>query len=177
EAMLRTAAAGAEAPGRAAGAGRWLARALWHRGQLDAARSAAGDASPALLSRILLAMGQIEAAAHAAQRALLDAAPGDADAACEASLASAWVQAALGDEAGVRHHAAAAARAAAHARRPALRLIAAAETLGCLEDCGVVPAPETRDRLLRASSRLPPLAAACVRVALRPPPHRDPAPV
>src|SRR5262249_61153546 len=101
--------------------------------------------------------------------ALLDAARGGAGGGCEASLAWAWVQAALGDEAGVRHHAAAAARAVAHARRPALRLIAAAETLGCLEDCGVVPAPETRDRLLRASSRLPPLAAACVRVALRRP--------
>ena len=173
EAMLRTAAAAADGSARAADVRHWLARTLWHRGQLDAAQAAAGDGSPALLARILLSMGHVEAAAHAAHRALLDAAPGDHEAACHARLASAYVQAALGDEAGVRHHASAAVRAARHAAKPTLKLIATADTLGCLDDCGVAVSAAARDRLLKASSRLPPLTAARVRVALHRPREGD----
>jgi len=172
EATLRTAAADASVAG-AAGARYWLARTLWHRGRLDAAQAAAGDASPSLLSNILLSMGQIEAAAHAAQRALLEAAAGDGESICEARLASAHVQAAVGDAAGVRHHAEAAARAARLTRSPTLRLIVAADALGCLEDCGVSPPAAARDRLLRASTRVPPLAAARIRVALHRPRDGD----
>jgi transcriptional regulator with AAA-type ATPase domain/tetratricopeptide (TPR) repeat protein len=173
EGMLRTAMAAAGATGSAANVRHWLARTLWHRGQLDAAQAAAGDASSALLSRILLSRGYVEAAAHAAHRALLDAAPDDHEVATDARLASVYVQAALGDAAGVRHHAAAAVRAARRARNPALRLIADADTMGCLEDCGVAPSSAARERLLRASLRLAPLAAARVRVAVHRPHEGD----
>jgi DNA-binding NtrC family response regulator/tetratricopeptide (TPR) repeat protein len=169
EATLRTAVAGAPAFPAARS---WLGRTLWHRGQFDAAQAAA-DGSPALLSRILLSTGQIEAAAQAAQRALLDAADTDFEASCDAHLMCARVKAAIGDVAGVRHHAARAAQAARDARHPALRLVTAAEILGSLEDCGIAPLPAARERLLRAAGRLPALAAATVRVALRRPRPED----
>ena len=124
EALLRTALAAAIDEDRAAPVRRWLARTLWHRGLLDAAR-AAGEDAPAVLSRILLSLGEIEAAARAAHRALLDAGPGDPDAACEAHVASMYVQAAVGDAAGVRHHGLAARGAAARGRSPVTRLVAA----------------------------------------------------
>ena len=172
EALLRTALAAASDDERRASIQSSLARTLCHRGQIDAAR-AAGEGAPAVLSRVLLAAGDVEAAARAANRALLDAAPDDPEAACDARLASMHVQAAVGDAAGVRHHGQAAYAAARRTRSPLLRLVAAAETIGCLEDCGVLPSADARDRLLRASLRLPRLAAARVRVALRRPADGD----
>ena len=172
EAMLRTALAAAGAEDRAAGVRTWLARTLWHRGLLDAAQ-AVGERAPAVLSRILLSLGELEAAARSAHRALLEADAGDPESACEAHLASMYVQAAVGDAAGVRHHGLAARGAAARTRSPVLRLVAAADLMGCLEECGVTPAAPGRDRLVRAALRLPRLAAARVRVALHRPADGD----
>jgi DNA-binding NtrC family response regulator len=145
---------------------RWLAETLMLRGRFDAAEELLGRDDAARLSVIKRLKGDLPGAAQAAARALASAADLDARDASRAYLAAAHAHAALGDRDGVHRHAAAARRAARDARIPALRLVAEAETLACLELCGVAPAAAARDRLLRAAAKLPRLAAARIRTAL-----------
>jgi transcriptional regulator with AAA-type ATPase domain len=171
EAAFRTAAS---AEGERAGklASVWLGRVLWHRGQLDDARIAVGGGHPALQSRILLSMGQLEAAAHAARDAVA-ASESDAALACEAHLAAAYVHAAMGDADAVRRDTEGASRAARQTKNPVLRLTTAADAVACLGRCGIAASPATTRRLLRAANRLPPRAAALIRTALRHPTSTD----
>jgi DNA-binding NtrC family response regulator len=145
----------------------WLARTLWRRGRLDAARAAVGESCPALLSRILLALGSVEAAAAAAKTAIGGVGDRVDENACQAHVATAHVHAAMRDAAGVRRHMEAAIHVARAMRHPVLQLQLLAEKVGCLERCGEATPGRTRDRLLRAAARLPPLAAATVRAALQ----------
>jgi DNA-binding NtrC family response regulator/tetratricopeptide (TPR) repeat protein len=161
EAVFRTAAAADEGTFAKV----WLARALWRRGDLDGARAAVGDAAPALLARILLAMGQVEDAATAVQLAL--ASPAADEAICDAHVAAAHLHAATRDEAGVRRDIDTAIRAARADRRPALGIVIAAEGIACLERCGAPPSSRERERLLRAAAHLPPLASMTVRGLLQ----------
>jgi two-component system, NtrC family, response regulator HydG len=161
EAAFRTAAA-AHAPG----AGVWLARTLWRRGDASAALAAAGDDCPAVRSRILLSAGRVEEAATAAREALA-LTEVTADGRCEAHVAAAYVHAAARDAEGVRRHMDEAMRAAADTRHPARRFEIAAERWTCLERCGVATPVKVRDRLLRVAARLPPRAGAVVRAALK----------
>ena len=165
EAALRTAVLGVEG-GDAAQcleAHRGLALALFLRGRLDAAEEALGARDPALLSQILRAKGDLGAAAHAAARAINESPETDPIRQCEAHLASMRVHAALGHMDEVRRHAQAASHASRRSRVPALRLRAAAEAISC----DVAATPAARRRLVSAARRLPPLAAARVRAALR----------
>jgi hypothetical protein len=116
---------------------------------------------------VLRLKGDLAGAAHAAARAIHDAPVTDAVETCEAHLAAAGVHAALGQEADVRSHARTALDLARRSRLPALRIRAAAEIAGSLEQCGVPASGTTRHRLLSAARRLPPLTAARVRAALR----------
>jgi predicted ATP-dependent protease len=144
----------------------WLAETLTLRGRFDAAEEVLGRDDAARLAAIKRLKGDIAGAAQAAARALATAPVLDARDACRAYLAAAHAHAALGDRDGVHRHAAAARRAARDARIPALRLVAEAESLACLELCGVAPPAPARNRLLRAAAKLPPLAAARIRTAL-----------
>ena len=173
EAAFRTAAAGSDGARQPVQARIWLAKTLWYRGQPEAARVTLADACPALLSRVLLSMGQTEAAGQAAREALAAGADDDPAHACEARLAAARVQAVMGEAALVSQHVDEAARLARAARNPALRLLVAAERVGCLDRCGVSSPPAVRDRLVRAASRLPPLAAAEIRLAVQRPTRAD----
>jgi hypothetical protein len=119
------------------------------------------------------AEGDLAGAAHAATQAIRDTEKrDDPSAACEAHLAAAHVEAALGHADHVRRHANAAQAAARRARVPALRSGRPPKG-ACLEQCGIPSSGGARDRLLRAATRLPPLAAARVRSALRRPEEED----
>jgi DNA-binding NtrC family response regulator/tetratricopeptide (TPR) repeat protein len=167
EAAFRTAAL-VESPGAAtADARRGLALVLCLRGRFDAAEEALGPHGAAILSLILRLKGDLTGAAHAAARALRDAPEDDPAARCEAHLAAVHVHAALGQVEQVREHARGATEAVRQAGAPALRLRAAAEGMACLEQSGVPAGTAARRRLLSAATRLPPLAAARVRAALR----------
>ena len=169
EAAFRTAAAAEDG-----GVARvWLARTLWRRGDLDAARAAAGEVDLALLARIHLDLGQAEAAAAAARGAIDRAAQGPPDASCEAHLAAAHVHGLLRDADGVRRHMDEALRSARRARDPSRRLEVVAEGWGSLARCGVAVPSRVRDRLLHAAARLPPLAARTIRAALQQPAEAD----
>src|SRR5262249_40110316 len=143
-----------------------LAEVLSLRGRLDAAEAVLDDRSAVMLAMIRWLKGDLSGAAHAATRGLRDAAPRHPSDECLANLAAAHVQAALGQAGEVRGHVRAAETAARRARQPALRLRAAAEGGACLQQCGVPSSRAARRRLIRAASRLPPLAAARVRVPL-----------
>ena len=166
EAAFRTACLGDRSPQFAAR--RWLAETLVLRGRVEAAEEALGDADPAMSSTIARLQGDLASAARAAPRALAanPEAERDATSGCVAHLAMTHVQAAIGSIDAVRRHGAAAEACARRSRSPALRLRAAAEVLACLEQCGAKH-PAVRGRLLRAANRLPPLAAARIRTALR----------
>jgi DNA-binding NtrC family response regulator/tetratricopeptide (TPR) repeat protein len=165
EGAFRTAAAAGED-----GVARvWLARTLWLAGRHDVARAAVGDACPALLSRILLAAGDLTQAAAAARAAVARECE-SVDGACEAHVAAAHVHAAMADADGVRRHVREASRLARQVRRPALHLQVEAEGMACLDRCGVSVPAAARARLLRAASRVPPLVAGAIRAALAPPP-------
>ena len=167
EAAFRTAAL-VDCPGvLAADARRGLALVLCLRGRFDAAEEALGPHGAALLSTILRLKGDLTGAAHAVARALRETPDRDAAALCEAHLAAVHLHAALGQAEHVREHALHATEAVRGSRVPALRLRAAAEVMACLEQSGVPAVPAARRRLLSAAARLPPLAAARVRAALR----------
>jgi transcriptional regulator with AAA-type ATPase domain len=110
----------------------------------------------------------VAAAAAAAQDAVAREGLGP-QAACDAHVAAACVHAALRDPDGVRRHIDEAMRAAQVTRHPARRFEVAAEKWGCLQRCGIPPAPRVRERLLRVAARLPPLAAMTIRQALQQP--------
>ena len=173
EAAFRTAVAAA--PGTAGGAGVWLARVLWRRGDAVAALAAVGDADPALRARVLLTAGRIEEAAEAARDSIgrSDAPPAER---CAAHVAAAHVHAAARDAEGVRRHMDEAMRAATRTRHSALRFEVAAERWACLERCGVAIPVKARGRLLRVATRLPPRAANAVRAALKQEPDGAPTP-
>jgi DNA-binding NtrC family response regulator/tetratricopeptide (TPR) repeat protein len=175
EAALRTASLADEDAHAGGGleAQRWLALVLCLSGRLEAAEETLGLRGGALLSVVRRLKGDLAGAARAAMQAINDATDEDAAGLCEAHLAGAHVEAALGHVDKVRRHARAAHVAGRRARVPALRLRAAAETTACLEQCGVSPRPGARDRLLRAAAKLPPLAAARVRAPLRRPNEED----
>ena len=162
EAAFRTACVAD--PSRQSISRRWLAEALLLRGRVEAAEEALADASPAMSSTIARLQGDLGAAARAATRAL-SADSQTPDAECAAHLAMIHVQAALGAVDAVRRHAGLAASAARRSRCPALRIRVAAEVLAAMEQCGVKD-PHARDRVLRASRRLPILTAARIRTAL-----------
>jgi len=143
-----------------------LAEVLVLRGHLDAAEEALADGDAAILATIHRLRGNLAEAARAAARAISTAVADDPRSVCEAHLAACQVQALLGDVDNVRRHAAAAQRAARQTRSPAMRLRAAAEVYGCLERSGAQVSSLTRERLLRASRRLPALSGACIRSAL-----------
>ena len=152
----------------------WLARTLCLRGQLDAAEAVLGDRAPALRSEIRRLTGDFAGAAQAAGVAVREAEErDDPSAICEARLAAARVQAALGDEGQVRSHLRPALSAARRARRPAARILAAVEAMACLEACGVRAPAAARARLIRAAQGLSPLAAARARRALGEPDAAD----
>ena len=150
----------------------WLALELYLRGRFDEAEAFAARES-SLRSLIYLARGDLAAAARAATQAIDAIAGDDPSATCEAHLAAAHVHAALGQADEVRRQAQAADRAARRARIPALRIRTAAEVRGCLDRCGVHGSAAARQRLLRAAAKLPPLASARVRAALRRPDESD----
>jgi tetratricopeptide (TPR) repeat protein len=162
ESVFRTAGLAEVPPGSLAR--RWLAETLLLRGRVEAAEEALGDADAALLSTIARLQGDLSGAARAATRALAAASQDDV-ATCAAHLAMAHVQAAMGAIDPVRRHAAAAEDAARRVRVPSLRLRVAAETLACLEQCGV-SRPAARERLVRAARRLSALSGARIRGAL-----------
>jgi DNA-binding NtrC family response regulator/tetratricopeptide (TPR) repeat protein len=172
EASFRTALLATDRDDEGAAARRWLALDLCLAGRFDDAEAVAPRNSP-LLSLIHRMKGDLGAAARAATQAIHDAREDDPSSVCEAHLAAAHVQAALGHVDEVRRHAQAAQAAARHARIPALRIRAAAETRACLDQCGVRSSPGARQRLLRATAKLPPLAAARVRAALHRPDEED----
>ena len=150
----------------------WLALELYLRGRFDEAEAFAPPDSP-LRSLIHVTKGDLAAAARAAARAVDVAPDDDPSAVCEAHLAAAHVHGALGQADEVRHHAHAADRAARRARVPALRIRTAAEVRACLDRCGVRGGAGTRQRLLRAATKLSPLASARVRAALGRPDEQD----
>jgi DNA-binding NtrC family response regulator/tetratricopeptide (TPR) repeat protein len=164
EAAFRTAALADRRDETRRDAQRGLAFVLCLRGRFDAAEEALGPHSAALLSVILRLRGDLAGAALAAGRAVREASETDPIGLCEAHLAAAHLHAALGQVDEARRQARAAADAARRSRVPALRLRAAADAVVCGIDAG----PAARRRLLSAARRLPPLAAARVRAALRP---------
>lgn len=165
EGALRTALLCVPASHRAA-VRQTLARVLLLRGRLEAAEEALGESDDASLATIRRLQGDLADAARAARSAVASAPAGDAAAVCEAHLAAAQVDAALGDAEAVKRHTAIAIRAARDSRRPALRLCAIAEATGCLERVGVPASSRARTRLLRVSERLSPLSGARVRAAV-----------
>jgi len=165
EAAFRTAALGEDAAA-ASRASAWLAEVLCLRGRVDAAEAIACNHAPATLSEIRRLRGDLRGAAQAASQALSDAASADHRALCAAHLAAAHVHAALGQLEDVKRRIAQARAAAKGAGVPALRLQAAAESLACLQQCGVPMRPSARERLLRGARRLPPLPGARVRMPL-----------
>ena len=167
EAAFRTAALVDRPGGAAAEARCGLALVLCLRSRFDAAEEALGPYGAATLSLILRLKGDLTGAAHAAARAVREAVDGSAAARCEAHLAAVHVYAALGQHEQVREHACRATDAVRGSGSPALRLRAAAEVMACLEQTGVSADAAARRRLLSAARRLPPLAAARVRAALR----------
>jgi tetratricopeptide (TPR) repeat protein len=167
EAAFRTATLAAPSGGQMAAARRGLAQVLCLRGRFDAAEDALGPDGGALLSVILRLKGDLAGAAHAVTLAIRDRPASDPAGLCEAHLAAAQLHAALGQADQVREHALGAGEAARSSRVPALRLRAAAEAMACLEQSGVPAGAAARRRLLSAARRLPPLAAARVRAALR----------
>jgi DNA-binding NtrC family response regulator/tetratricopeptide (TPR) repeat protein len=162
EAAFRTAALGDPRDDPGAAAPRGLALVLCLRGRFDAAADVLGARSPALLSVILRLKGDLAGAAQAAARATRDASQTDPADVCEAHLAAAQLHASLNQSEEARRHARAAADASRRSRVPALRLRAAAEVAA-----GIPGGSAARRRLLFAAGRLPPLAAARVRAALR----------
>ncbi len=167
EAAFRTAVVGERGGEADPGARQGLALVLCLRGRLEEAEQALGSHGPALLSVVLRLKGDLAGAARAAARAIRVTPAGDAAGVCEAHLAAAHLHAALGQEAEVRAHARAAVDASRASRIPALRWRAAADAVACLEQCGISGGATARRRLLSAARRLPPLAAARVRAALR----------
>ena len=166
EAIARTAETAATAAGAPCPeARRVLASALLLRRCLDSAESALGDPTAldagglAVLAEVKRHGGDLVAAMRCGAQAMRDA---DPSVAAEARLASARAAVGAGNmEEAVRHLAAAVA-AARQARTPALHLRALAE------QCAVTGETRSRARLLRAATRLPPLAAARVRASLDP---------
>ncbi len=169
EAAFRTAMLAASNGDPQCAARQGLAFVLTLRGRLDAAEEVLGAHAPALLSTVLRLKGDLAGAAHAAARAIRETPASDPAGVCEARLAAVHVHAALGQDELVRSHAAGAMQAARGSRSPGLRWRAAAEVLSCLEQCGVPGSGAGRRRLLSAAHRLPPLAAARIRTALRRP--------
>ncbi len=164
EAAFRTAALADRRDETRRDAQRGLAFVLCLRGRFDAAEEALGPDGPALLSVILRLRGDVTGAAVTAERAVREVSETDPVELCEAHLAAAHLHAALGQVDEARRHARTAADAARRSRVPALRLRAAADGVAC----GVPAGGAARRRLLSAARRLPPLAAARVRAALRP---------
>ena len=149
-----------------------LAITLFLRRRFDAAEQTLAGRSPALLSRIRLAAGDVAGAAEAAADAVRVAA-GDA-AQADAHAAAACVEAALHSGPEVCRHAEMANRAARRTRDPVGIWQTAAETARALSSCRVVVDPAHRRRILRMARRLPALAAARIRAAMLGPNQEDP---
>ena len=166
EAALRTAILADEGTALTRAARVALAELLCARGRVDAAEEIVGGTSSACLADVRRLKGDLAGAARAAGAAVREADSEDPRSVCEAHLAAARVEAALGHADRVSSHLREAERAAAQARLPVLRLRAAAEAYACGRQTGAVLDAAARERLLRAAARLPPLAAAQVRAAL-----------
>jgi len=167
EGALRTAMVCGVEP-YASHARRAIADLLVLRGRLDAAEEMlAGTAASTTLVVLRRRQGDLASAARLAPEAIAAAREGGPADLCAAHLAASRVHAALADREAVRRQNEAAHAAARASRQPILRIWAAAEASACLDVVGLrTPAPE-RERLLRAARRLPPLAAARVRIALK----------
>jgi DNA-binding NtrC family response regulator/tetratricopeptide (TPR) repeat protein len=164
EAALRTAIVGNDV----AQARVQLAQTLFLKRRFDAAEEALGGRAPALLSRIRHAAGDLPGAAIAAAEAVRASDVNHEPASsADAHAAAAHVEAALGRYEEARRHADLATRAAKEVRQPEYRWRIAADAASVLARCGVPLNGSRRGRLLRATARLPPLAAARIRAALR----------
>jgi tetratricopeptide (TPR) repeat protein len=172
EAVFRTALLANKDPVHQTASRSGLAFTLFLRRRFDAAEQALDGRSPALLSRIRLAAGDLAGAAAAAADAVR-AAGGDAAATADAHAAAACVEAALHRGPEACRHAEIANEAARRTREPASIWQTAAETARALSTCRVVVDPARRRRILRMAQRLPGLAAARIRAAMQGPNQED----
>lgn len=150
-----------------------IRRAHWHlaeslilRGKLDAAEEISGSLDALALSTIRRLQGNLAEAGRAAAAAIAEAATWGAERECEAFLAATRVAAEMGDTAAVRRYLGSAADAARRSRVRSLRLRVAAERFAALSLVGERGSPSARDRLVRASRSMTPLAGAQVRIVL-----------
>jgi len=153
---------------------RWrLAETLILRGKLDAAEEVAGTTDSVALCTIRRLQGNLAEAARAAAAAIAGAPASGAERECEAFLGASRVAADMHDAEARRRHLAAAAEAAKRSRVRSLRLRVAAESLTSRGAIGERGSKSARDRLVRASRAMTPLAGALVRIALNAPSAAD----
>jgi DNA-binding NtrC family response regulator/tetratricopeptide (TPR) repeat protein len=167
EAAFRTAMLAESDPVHATAARIQLALILLLRRRFDHAQQVLEERSPALLSRIRYAAGDLAGAVVAADQAIrqadVDTDPAEA---AEAHVAAVLAEAALRKLPDARRHAEIANAAARRTREPARVWRVAAETAGALARCGIPIEPAGRRQLLRAARWLPDLAAARIRAAM-----------